>query len=335
MVEISEIILSAFVSGCSCLCSHCLLGDQQEICRENMPSVLKKLASRLKKEAPCPVYINPYRSIEYTELPEILEWNRKMGCGLTRLNVNGTKIRSGAELIQWVRWLKDVCRADTVEISWFGTETYMDHFVHCKGYYQYLMELTGALISCGVDVEHKIFVMNDNIEELNELYDCLYKSGGSIWPAFVDYRGMAKNMTGLFFNIENYDLLPEWVKASYLFSAGRYATEKEWVKKIKTQENLQPVKATAMVVLNEKNCELVHRLSYTGILTYLQEYLKEKDSVIPDYGELAERYGQHDSTILYEFRGLVQKWQEQYINDFCPEKKSLIFSDDKSGFLLR
>lgn len=335
MTAITEIILSAFVSECSCLCSHCLLGKCQAVCGEGIITDLKRLAERLSKDTSCPIYINPYRSIEYKELPDVLEWNKKVGNGPVHININGTKIRKGEELKQWIRWLEKTCKTEILEISWFGTEKYMDRFVHCRGYYRYLMNLVEELKSSEIQVEHKIFIMNDNLITLKDLYDSLIKIGGSIWPAFVDYRGLAKKKRNVFFDMKNFDSLPDWAKSSYLFTYGRYETEAEWIRKIENNEELEPKKATVMIVLSEENRALADSLTYSDIIKKYYIHLKKKHYYIPDYVKLAKLYGQPDSQILYEFRGLVQKWQTQYIKDCCPEQESLLFSDVRSGFLLR
>ena len=336
-VEITQLNLSAFLSKCECQCSHCLLEGQESQCRMEQVDKLGSLAFHLQHviEGRFPVYINPYRSLEYRELPQVIAWNRQLGNSHVHVNVNGTRMRNGTELLEWVRWLRDVCQIDTAEVSWFGTEDFMDMFVHCKGYFEYLTRLTRVMRENRIELEHKVFVMNHNIKQLPALYQHLECLGGRISPAFLDYRGYGKNLIQEYMDENQVLHLPGWIRESYLLKSGRYAPERMWIRQIQKEGTPVPSKATLFLVVDQQRLDAYKGLTYDNLMEIVFEKQRKLDSCLPCVEELAALYGNLEGSKYYEYRSLVLKWQEQYILEYEPGKKDLLFSDLKTGVLWR
>lgn len=335
--KISQLIISPYLSSCGCQCRHCLLEGQEAMRKMKEVEALGKLAFRLQEEIQgnFPIFINPYRSMEYKELPQVIAWNRQLGHTHTHVNVNGTRMRSGKDLFDWVVWLKDECRIDTVEVSWFGRESFMDEFVHCKGYFSYLTRLSKAIRENGIRLEHKVFVMNSNLEMLPELCNHLEQLGGVISPAFIDYRGYGKGLVQEYLNEDKLKNLPIWVRESYLLKSGRYSPEKEWICQIQKGCAPLPSKMTLFLVVDSKTNEIYKNLTYKELIEVTFDRQRKLEKILPCTADLAALYGNQEGGKYYEYRSLILKWQEQYIMEYAPEKKELLFSDLKTGCLWR
>lgn len=332
-MDITDLIISPIVSTCECLCSHCLLGSKNDKLGQFDFDQLENMIFRLKEEADhCSITVKPYRSAEYRHLPKVMEWNRSLGWNDFILNLNGTRVRQGKILQQWVEWLITICAVTSVEISWFGTEEYMDRFVHRKGYYEYLMNLTHELNKYDVCVYHKIFVMDENRGMLNTLWERLVGTG-NICVSVVDYRGNGKNESKMKLTQPVLETMPDWVKQDWIFCSGRYKTEREWINQVKETHGFSKTGMTLIYVPTENS--IYSDISMEHLNEFALKRMEEIEDFFPEDLKLAQMYGDCTGSTLWDYRSLLMRWQELFVMDHDPAKTNLLFSDSRTDVLWR
>lgn len=205
-----QITINGFVSNCRCKCKHCLLCSGDNKIDKVSYEKLEELALKFKnfyQSTGIDVGLAVYNCSEYVELPRAININKKISRVYGYQNLNGTEIRQGKELSEWVTYLKNI-GVTNANISWFGDKDFHNSFVNRKDYFEYLFELASELQTQKLAYNNSIFILKSNIKYLEKLYNMLLPLGGTFNFSILDYRGNAKDIHDEFITIEDLERLP-------------------------------------------------------------------------------------------------------------------------------
>jgi hypothetical protein len=330
-----QITINGFVSRCHCKCKHCLLCSGDEKIKEVPFEKLKQLALKFdgfKEKYKMDAALCVYNCAEYPELPEAMKVDEKISFYPGYQNLNGTRIRKGAELKEWVSHLKPY-GVRNANLSWFGEEEFHDEFTSRKGYFKYLIDLVNELKSAGISWNNTVFILKSSIGQLEQLTDRLKEFGENIHYSFLDYRGNGKNMLNEFLIEEDKAMLPEYILNTKLFT--RCKPEYEWIRLIEKNEHPQLDKRMLFLVATPDNIDNYLQMTVVEILEMFHEIDYRLQSSIQSIQFLADTYGNKENTMLFDFRSILWKWMDMYFDENPQLDKTLLFSDLHTSVMWR
>lgn len=330
-----QITINGFVSRCHCKCKHCLLCSGDEKIKEVPFEKLKKLALKFdgfKEKYNIDASLCVYNCSEYPELPEAMKVDEKISFHSGYQNLNGTKVRKGTELKEWVNYLK-ACGVKNANLSWFGEEEFHDEFANRKGYFEYLINLANELKVAGIPWNNTVFLLKSSIGQLEQLTDRLKVFGENIHYSLLDYRGNGKNLLHEFLTEEDKATLPEFILKTNLFNRNR--PEYEWVKMIEKDQYPKLSKRMFFLVATPDNIDQYIQMSVEEILHMFHNIDNRLQSSIPSIEFLSKTYGNKENTILSDFRSVLWKWTDMYFDENPQLDKKLLFSDLHTGVMWR
>lgn len=328
--------INGYIASCHCKCDHCLLcsGDNK-ISKVNFED-LKKLALKFKgleKKYGFYAQLCVYNCSEYEDLSQEIEVNKQLSNPYAGFeNLNGTKVRKGSELKQWVQNLKEI-GVKKVNFSWFGDRDFNDKFVHRKGYFDYLLSLSKEVSKVGIPRDSSVFILRSNIEQIEILTKKLKAIGIMPYYRLLDYRGNAKKLINEFIRERDLSKLPNYVVESK--SLARFKPEHKWIEMIKAGQNPLLTKRGLFLVATPENINQYMRMSIEEIMNMFHDIDYRLQKSIPSIQFLAEEYGDKSSDILFDYRSLLWKWTDMHFENNLKLDKSLLFSDLHTSVMWR
>lgn len=330
-----QITINGFASRCHCKCKYCLLCSGDEKIKEVPFEKLKQLALKFrgfKEKYEINASLCVYNCSEYPELAEAMKVDKEIAFTSGYQNLNGTKIRKGAELKEWVNYLKS-CGVKTANITWFGESETHDKFVNRKGYFEYLIDLVNALKSSGIPFNNMVVLYKSSMGQLEQLIDRLNAFGENIYYSLIAYRGNGKNVLDEFLVEEDKTMLPQFVFNTNLFDINR--PEYEWIKMIEKDEQPKLSRRMMFLVATPDNIDSYMQMTIEDILDMFHDMDFRLQSSIPSIKFLSETYGNRDGTMLSDFRSILWKWTDAYFNENPKLDKTLLFSDLHTSVMWR
>lgn len=332
-----SLTINGLISYCKCKCKHCLLCSGDNKLQAIHYDKLEQLALKFdgfRAAAGINISLCVYNCADYPELPRAMEVDRKISAYPGYQNLNGTPIRSGKELSEWVSYLKNECKVTNANLSWFGNEEFHDSFVQCKGYYQYLIELATELSKQDVNYHNTVFILHSNLEMLEKLYYTLNQLGGTISFSLLDYRGNAKKIKNEFLSQEDSKKLPEFIFEKNLYNAKRNRLQADWISLIHEGQFPSLTSRMMFLVATPDNIDSYLQMTCDEIIEMFHKMDKELQHSLPSIMELSNRYGAEDN-ILIDFRSLLWMWMDRWFDDNPSLDKSLVFSDLHTSVMWR
>lgn len=330
-----QITINGFVSRCHCKCKHCLLCSGDERIQQVTFEKLRQLALKFdgfKEKYKIDAAICVYNCAEYPELYDAMEVNKRISFYSGYQSLNGTKIRKGAELKEWVSYLK-ACGVKNANLSWFGEEEFHDEFANRKGYFQYLMNLANELKSAGIAWNNTVFLLKSSIGQLEQLTNRLKIFGENIHYSLLDYRGNGKSMLHEFLKEEDKAMLPKFIFNTNLFKRNR--PEYEWIKMIQKNEYPKLSKRMLFLVATPANIDSYMKMTVEEIMNMFYDIDYRLQSSIPSIKFLSDTCGNKENSTLIDFRSILWKWTDLYFDENLQLDKTLLFSDLHTGVMWR
>lgn len=311
-LPIRQLHFRTHFSNCACRCRFCCLGDycHQDIRFRDYAEIVSRFIPYGKVHG-IKIRSYVYNSLEYKELAQHLDLCRKLGTPESQLSyfdINGTHIRSGKELYEWIEGLKALGMT-TAGITWFGNESYHDMFVSRRGYYEYLENVALALRERGVRVKSKIFLTPNMTEQALDVLHHVRSLSDLVQFGMTEYTGFAKQEKSLFLAASDFKLLPTSIKEMFGSSFSKtFKTEKEWIDLVKSQDYPQFSHRDLLIYVDKSNLHELASSRAEDIIAKLNEMDKRLRSACSSLDNLACEYGDSESTILLEWRDVVRKW---------------------------
>ena len=312
-METISIGIQNLLAPCNCACKYCLLqsckkADGIEYYRG------KKIAEKFvrwgkeKGLANLPYYYISYCA-EYPELFDNISFNKSIGfSGASFLQCNGIKIRSGPETDEFAAKLK-AAGITMIDITFFGSERYHDRFAARTGDYRFMLQLAESAKQHAITCSPSLVVTEENKSMLDDLISRLGQVTdiGNIHTFLPDYRGRGYLMEDSRLTQKSYETLSDKIKNT--INIKRYKTEGEWLSIGKLPEY---TKRALVVTLRKDNIEMFENMTCDEIVAYVEKLDDDYYRAIPTINELAEIYGDKNSTKLYRLRDLFWMWQRRY-----------------------
>ena len=324
----AQITVNGFVSSCKCKCKHCLLCSSDNLIPCIPFDKLAQLAMKFIGFYRCTgidVGLGVYNCSDYPQLPQAMEIDRKISCFSGYQNLNGTPVREGKELADWVSYLKYDCKLQNANISWFGTRELHDTFVSAKGYYDYLLELSKELKRQDVSFTNSIFILRSNINELANLHHTLMHLGGRMHYSLLDYRGNAKKIFHEFLDVDSVNKLPQFLYNNSIFNFKRYKMNSEWVDATMKHQAPEQTKRIMFLVATPDNIDQYLYMSINDIFT---------NTELQSFEYLASNYGRNSGEVLIDYRSALWRWMELFFEEEGIDK-TLLFSDLHNSVMWR
>lgn len=333
----AALTINGFASTCSCKCKHCLLSSGDRLLPRVPFEQLNRLALRFegfRDKTGIDVSLCVYHSSDYPQLPQAMETDRRISAYHGYQNLNGTPIRTGKELTEWVAYLKHDCRVEHANLSWFGTREGHDAFVAAPGYFDYLVELSAELTRQEIPVSNSVFILKSNLEQLAELHTVLCLLGGKPHYALLDYRGNAKRIWHEFLDAGAVRRMP-----SFLFDGGYYNVKRnrmnsEWVDAVMHGDAPTLTKRHMFLVATPDNIERYLAMPLDEIVEEFHALDRRVQSYIPSIAFLAEHYGRVSGEVLLDYRSALWRWMGLFWEDNHLDA-ALLFSDLHNSVMWR
>ena len=302
-------------AACGCACRYCLLRSNKRADDGVDYARGKRLAERFlewgraKELQSLPYYFIGYCA-EYPELLDTIEFNRRAqfpGAGF--LQVNGISLRDTPETDAFVRRLRDA-GVESIDTTFYGTETYHDRFAARKGDFRFLLRLVESAAKQGLHCTLSVPLSTENLPMLAELLYILAQMGdlSQLVTFLPDYRGRGDRMEEIRLTEAHIEQLP--TEARKALNLKRYKTEREWLSEGALPEYTQ---RALIVNLRRDNIDMLEAMSCEEIVAYVEALDDAYYRAIPDINTLAEMYGDRENARLYKLRDLFWKWQKRYI----------------------
>ncbi len=321
------ITINGVVSHCKCKCAHCLLESGEGILGGVPFEKLRALAMKFQgypERTGVEVLMAVYNCADFPELPRAVQTNKLLTPYFGYQNLNGTPIRTGKALAEWVTYLKRDCELEHANLSWFGLRDFHDAFVRAPGYFQYLMDLAEELQRQEVPYTNSVFILKSNLGMLEELSAALTPLGGEAHYSLLDYKGAAKRLLHEFLTSEKE--LPAFLLESGRYNAKRNRMNSAWVRAALDGSAPEYTKRSLFLVATPENIDEYLSRSADELVDMMHELDRRMQDAIPSVEFLAREYGKSAPEVLVDFRSAVWIWTDLYFADAGIDE-SLAFSD--------
>lgn len=322
----------AFMSSCACSCQFCCLDKvgQSAITFEDYEFVLRKYAKEIEStdmELKSFLYNRPDERFVGRQMKLYKDLNMEPD-EYSRLDMNGIPIMDEEKLKNWFMLLKKAGVSYSM-YSWFGQEKKHDAFVHKKGYYSFLKECITKSKENGIGVKNKIFLRKSILHEVDQLADELAVESEFLQCVFMEYAGGAIGLEDEFITSDDLsELSPkiyDLIEKPYL---SKFKTEREWVKLALEGKYPEFRLVDYILILDPNNIDYYKTTDLEEVLMNFRKMNCEMQELVGNLSELAERFGNRESLILYECRDVLRKWMnsmlmekhQKYEDYFGPDK---------------
>jgi hypothetical protein len=331
----AQITVNGVVSHCKCKCAHCLLESGEGILGDVPFGKLRALAMKFlgyREKTGVDVAMCAYNCSDYPELPIAMETDRLLSKYHGYQNLNGTPIRTGRALADWVTYLKNDCGVTHANLSWFGLRDFHDSFVRAPGYFDYLLDLAAELHRQEVPYSNSVFILKSNLGMLDELSALLSPLGGEAHFSLLDYKGAAKRLLREFLTDEKE--LPAFIVESGRYNINRNRMNSAWVKAAREGSAPEYSRRYMFLVATPENIDEYLSMTADELVEMMHEIDRRMQDAIPSVEFLAREYGKSAPEVLVDFRSAVWLWTDLYFRDAGIDE-GLAFSDLHTSVMWR
>lgn len=330
-----SITINGVVSHCKCKCAHCLLESGEGILGDVPFEKLRALAMKFsgyRERTGVDVMMAVYNCADFPELPVAMETDRLLSKYHGYQNLNGTPIRAGKALAEWVSYLKNDCGLMHGNLSWFGLREFHDAFAGAPGYFDYLLDLAAELQRQDVPYTNSIFILKSSVGMLEELSAVLAPSDGEAHFSLIDYRGGAKRFLHEFLTDEKE--LPAFLLESGHYNVKRNRMNSAWVRAALEGSAPEYTKRHLFLVATPENIDEYLEMTADELVNMMHGFDRRMQDAIPSVEFLAREYGKGAPEVLVDFRSAVWMWTDLYFADAGIDE-TLAFSDLHNSVMWR
>lgn len=162
----------------------------------------------------------------------------------------------------------------------------------------------GIEVSCGIPATH------ENASQIDQLSECLRECGVTQQRLFVPHEeGRGATLANIRLSAEDLALLPSTKK---LLNTNVFKTEAEWC----TSESYKQEENRLLIIsLTPENIKEYREMGFEALIAHVEKLDDAFYNSTPSFMELAEKYGNPSSTLLYSQRDMYNHFQRLYIND--------------------
>lgn len=250
-------------------------------------------------------------SMDHPDLLNAIDFLRSIGSPTGEfLQFDGMRFRSPEQIKDLLVSLK-THGIKLIDLTFYGTQEYHDRFASRAGDFRYMLAILGEANRTGLTVNVSIPVTHENVKQMDALLDELAQYQTSRIVCFVPHsEGRGITLDKIRFSTADYNALSQRVKSC--FNRERFRPEKEW---LCSKDLPEPDKRALTVTLTPENVDAFENMPFEETIAYLERLDDDYYRTIPDFRELAGRYGDMSGEQFYSYRDLYMKYQRRYIKE--------------------
>ena len=299
---------------CENRCRYCLLSYDGKVTGtdyKRSETYAKRFYNWLRENRPDLSFLFGFGySMEHPNLLGAIDFCRSIGSATGEfLQFDGMQFRTDEELGILLRQLKDH-GIKLIDLTFYGTEEYHDHFAARKGDYMLMMRTLAIANKLGMDVSVSIPFTHENTDQIDALIADLEQYRTQQIAGFIPHsEGRGRLLDPIRFSAEDYSKVSE--DARNRINWNRFKTESEWLR-----DGFPSVsKRVLTVTLTPENIDFFERMSFGETIVYLEKLDDDYYAAIPTVEKLAKIYGNPNGNCYYSARDLYLCYQRRYIVD--------------------
>lgn len=177
----------------------------------------------------------------------------------------------------------------SIDLTFYGTKEYHDHFAGRIGDYNYLMMNLKEANQLGIKVQAGIPMTQENIHQLDELYEELVKEDISKICFFIPHsEERGKSLDKIRFTEKDDHQFSDKVKKHFIHH--KYKIEKKWNEEANFTEW---AKRVLTISLTPGNIDFFESLPFDETIAYLEKLDDTYYEVVPPLQELSKHTRHH------------------------------------------
>lgn len=226
--------VEAEITGCQCICNHCLTYGSKNSFNMNMDDI-NLILTNMKEYSQQGFFFPLFDVTKHPEFIEILKLSNEYGFERDLLSTNGVRSFTDKEFQE----LKDIGIVD-FQLAFHGIGMTHDKFVHYEGAFDKLFSLINKAGEFGFKFWNLLFINKENASEIEELVHLLrnlvYIKDEDIGIFTYQYSGRAMRLQNLQFSKDEFNKL----KCKNEIKPRKRFTEREWLEIVKDEEWNKP-----------------------------------------------------------------------------------------------
>ena len=314
-METSSVMLQSLCVPCDNHCRYCLLsscGHTEGAPWDKSVSLARRYLRELKEQRPAlsSSFVFGY-SMEHPKLRQALQTLRDLGSPMADfLQCDGMRLRGEEECEALIKLFQEE-RVRELNFTLYGLREYHDRFAGRRGDFDFLFRLMKKAREAKLPFTAGIPLTRENISQAENLINEIREAGVSRVRLFIPHeegRGKALSAVRLRFG----DLLFLSSDARALLNKKIYKPEADWLK----EENaVRENKRAILLSIRQDNLEELQKETALSAVARAEALDDQYYAAFPSFGELAERYGDHNGDQLYRYRDLFAHYRALYLRE--------------------
>ena len=314
IMKTKGISLQTLCAPCNCHCRYCLLSWEKNpvgLPYEESEEFAQSFYAWIKTNRPELEFNFSYGySMDMPQMFRAIDFMNSIGSiGGKLMQFDGMRFREENEIISLMHKL---CEhgIEHLNFTFYGTRDYHNKFCGRSGDYEYMLLLIEATQKEGIEVSCGIPATHENASQIDQLSECLRECGVTQQRLFVPHEeGRGATLANIRLSAEDLALLPSTKK---LLNTNVFKTEAEWC----TSESYKQEENRLLIIsLTPENIKEYREMGFEALIAHVEKLDDAFYNSTPSFMELAEKYGNPSSTLLYSQRDMYNHFQRLYIKD--------------------
>ena len=315
-MKTESVLLQNLCVPCRCHCRYCLLswaGQPVGIPWKRSTAFALGLKEWLGENQPELRFDFAFGySMEHPDLKNALRFLREIGSPQAEFfQCDGMRMRTAEECEALASLLAEA-GVKHLNFTFYGLEPYHDRFAGRKGDFALLLRMIRAASEAGLSVSAGIPLTLENVDQAETLLRLLRESGCGRLVLFIPHEeGRGLSLAPIRLTEPALSALPG--ESLALLNRRVYRTERDWV----TGQAFQPeTRRSLLLSLRADNIDRYEAMDYGTLLAEAEALDDAYYAAFPSFPELAERYGDPESLLLYRQRDLFAHYRRLYAEEF-------------------
>lgn len=311
----SSIMLQTLCAPCHNRCLYCLLSWDGKVIGapwDRSAAFAKRFHDWIRETRPELKFdFSIGSSMEHPRLMEAIDFMNSIGSVMGRfLQLDGMKLRTDNELEQLYSSLASH-GVENVDFTFYGTETYHDHFAARKGDYDLMIRSIRFALAAGIAVTCDIPLTSENIGMADPVVSELRSLGCTDIRFRIPHgEGRGELIESIRLKKHEFDALSDSLKP--LLNRKTFRTEGEWLELASQGEAPKENQRTLLISLTNENIEAMENTPFERIIAEAERLDDEYYAAFPSFGELAQLYGEKDGERMFSYRDLFHFYRKRY-----------------------
>ena len=314
IMKTKGISLQTLCAPCNCHCRYCLLSWEKNpvgLPYEESEEFAQAFYEWIKTNRPELEFNFSYGySMDMPQMFRAIDFMNSIGSiGGKMMQFDGMRFREENEIVPFMHKLREY-GIEHLNFTFYGTRDYHNKFCGRAGDYEYMLSLIEAAQKEGIEVSCGIPATHENASQIDQLSECLRECGVTQQRLFVPHEeGRGATLANIRLSEEDMSLL---LRTKEMLNKKVFKTEAEWCTSgsYKQEEN-----RLLIISLTPENIKEYIDRGFEALIAHVERLDEAFYNATPSFMELAEKYGNPNSTLLYSQRDLFNHYQRLYIKE--------------------